>query len=113
MSATEFLRSRRDDLVEFARELVATPSPNPPGDERAVAALVTAKLHELGVRDVESVGSSKERPNVLARAGGRGRTVVLAGTLTPSRPAISPSGARILTEPRSSTVSSTASAPAT
>ena len=44
-----YLRSRRDELVEFARELVATPSPNPPGDERAVAALVAAKLRELGV----------------------------------------------------------------
>ena len=45
----EFLRSRRDELVEFARALVATPSPNPPGDERAVAALVVEKLRELGV----------------------------------------------------------------
>jgi acetylornithine deacetylase len=76
----EFLRGRRGELVEFARELVATPSPNPPGDERAVAALVVAKLRELGVAQVETVGASDERPNVLARVGdGGGPTLILCG----------------------------------
>lgn len=87
MTAEEFLRSRRDELVDFARELVATPSPNPPGDERAVAALVAAKLQELGVRDVECVGEREERPNVLARAGrGGGRTLILCGHLDTKPP---------------------------
>ena len=66
---------------------MATPSPNPPGDERAVAALVTAKLRELGVRDVETAGASEERPNVLAQAGrGGGRTLVLCGHLDTKPP---------------------------
>jgi acetylornithine deacetylase len=83
----EFLRGRRDELVEFARALVATPSPNPPGDERAVAALVAAKLDELGIRRVETVGASAERPNVLARAGrAGGRTLVLCGHLDTKPP---------------------------
>ena len=87
MTPAEFLRPRRDELVEFARELVATPSPNPPGDERAVAALVSAKLRELGVRRVETVGAGQERPNVLAQAGrGGSRTVVLCGHLDTKPP---------------------------
>jgi acetylornithine deacetylase len=76
----EFLSGHRDEIVDFARELVATPSPNPPGDERAVAALVVAKLRELGVARVETVGASDERPNVLARVGDdRGPTLILCG----------------------------------
>src|SRR5262249_30127158 len=86
MTVRDFLRPRRDELVAFARELVATPSPNPPGDERAVAALVTAKLRELGVRDVETAGASEERPNLLARVGGGGRTLVLCGHLDTKPP---------------------------
>jgi putative selenium metabolism hydrolase len=38
------------ELVAFARQLVATPSL--PGEERAAAELVAAKLRELGYRDV-------------------------------------------------------------
>src|SRR5262249_59759665 len=83
----DFLRERRDQLVELARELVATPSPNPPGDERAVAALLIARLRELGLREVETVGAVEERPNVIARAGaGGGRTLVLCGHLDTKPP---------------------------
>jgi hypothetical protein len=75
-----FLRRRRDEIVQFARELVATPSPNPPGDERAVAGLVVAKLRELGVEHVETAGATDERPNVLARVGGDdGPRLILCG----------------------------------
>jgi acetylornithine deacetylase len=82
-----YLRERRDELVAFAQELVATPSPNPPGDERAVAALVVAKLNELGVTRVETLGASEERPNVLARVGGgSGRTPILCGHLDTKPP---------------------------
>ena len=35
------------DLLDIARELVSTPSPNPPGDERAAAALVQDLLPAL------------------------------------------------------------------
>ncbi len=52
-----------------------------------MAALVTAKLRELGVRDVETAGASEERPNVLAQAGrGGGRTLVLCGHLDTKPP---------------------------
>src|SRR6185503_4549857 len=82
----ELVRSRRDELIEFARELVATPSPNPPGDERAVAALVEGKLRELGVTRVETAGEREERPNLLARTGGQGRTLILGGHLDTKPP---------------------------
>src|SRR4051794_7364822 len=88
-----FVRSRRDEIVEFARELVATPSPNPPGDERAVAELVAAKLRELGVDRIETVGPSDDRPNVLAHAGGSGgRPLILGGPLDPKPPGALPNG---------------------
>ena len=82
-----FLRSRHDEVVEFARELVATPSPNPPGDERAVAALVAAKLAALGVTRVETAGSTEERPNLVAHVGDPGgRTLILGGHLDTKPP---------------------------
>src|SRR5262245_59433387 len=83
----EYLRPRRDELVDFARELVATPSPNPPGDERAVAALVDAKLRELGVTRIETAGETEERPNLLAHVGGvDGRRLILCGHLDTKPP---------------------------
>ena len=83
-----FLRERRGELVEFARELVAAPSPNPPGDERAVAVLVADRLGELGVGGVRIVGPEPERANVLAAVPGRdgGPTLILNGHLDTKPP---------------------------
>ncbi len=83
----DLVRARRDELIDFARELVATPSPNPPGDERAVAALVEAKLRELGIARVDTAAAEPERPNLLAHAGGEGgRTLILCGHLDTKPP---------------------------
>jgi acetylornithine deacetylase/succinyl-diaminopimelate desuccinylase-like protein len=82
-----FLDGRRDELVEFARTLVATPSPNPPGDERAVAAVVVDKLRELGVERIETLGATEEWPNLIARLGAEpGRTLLLCGHLDTKPP---------------------------
>jgi acetylornithine deacetylase/succinyl-diaminopimelate desuccinylase family protein len=67
-----FIEARRDELIAFACELVATPSPNPPGNEQAVAALVVDRLRRLGIDDVRTVGREPARANVLARIPGRG-----------------------------------------
>ena len=67
-----YLGERKDEILEFARELIRTPSPNPPGDERAVADLVTARLAGLGITEVERVGASPERPNLIVRLQGTG-----------------------------------------
>src|SRR5438093_10043748 len=77
-----FLAERRGELIDFACALVATPSPNPPGDERAVAALVVDKLRELGIEHTEIVGATDERPNLIAHVGpAGGRTLILCGHL--------------------------------
>jgi len=72
-----FLDARREELIDFLCELVATPSINPPGDERAVAAVIVKKLHALGLVDTQLLAKHAERPNVLCRLRGAGGSPVL------------------------------------
>ena len=78
-----YLDARDADVLELTRELIRTPSPNPPGDERAVADLVTGRLRALGIDEVVQVGAEEARPNVLARIRGAagGPTLILSGHL--------------------------------
>ena len=78
-----YLADRKGEILEFARELIRTPSPNPPGDERAVADLVTERLRELGVSDIERVGARPDRPNLIVRVTGglAGPKLMLSGHL--------------------------------
>ena len=78
-----YLDGRDGEVLEFTRDLIRTPSPNPPGDERAVADLVTARLRELGVDDIARVGATETRPNLVARVQGDapGPTLILSGHL--------------------------------
>ena len=82
-AALKFLHDRRDELFEFTRALVAIPSVNPPGDERAVAQAVVQRLNELGLPDVEVKAKTPERPNVFCRLRGTGGgpTLMLSGHL--------------------------------
>jgi acetylornithine deacetylase/succinyl-diaminopimelate desuccinylase-like protein len=83
----EHLASREDELIELARRLVATRSVNPPGDERAVAAIVTERLAAHGIVDVVEHAPGPERPSLLARVGGDpGRTLMLCGHLDTKPP---------------------------
>jgi acetylornithine deacetylase/succinyl-diaminopimelate desuccinylase-like protein len=78
----ETLRGLEDELLQFACALVATPSVNPPGDERAVALLVEQELRRHGVTDVRVLADEPHRPNVIAEIGPQGpRTLLLAGHL--------------------------------
>lgn len=61
--------TRRDEAVELLRKLVRTPSPNPPGDTRAVANVVREYLEDAGI-PVEMIGPDETRPCVIARLGG-------------------------------------------
>jgi acetylornithine deacetylase/succinyl-diaminopimelate desuccinylase-like protein len=83
-----FLESRRTDLVQLACDLVATPSANPPGDERRVAGLVVERLRALGIEDVELHGPAPERPSLIARvpATGQKRSLLLSGHLDTKPP---------------------------
>ncbi len=86
--ALRFLDSTEADQLSFARELIATPSPNPPGDEREVAELVVGRLAELGIDDVTTVYANASRPNLLAAVQGPepGRKLILSGHLDTKPP---------------------------
>ncbi len=86
--APAFLDSTESDQLAFARELIATPSPNPPGDERAVADLVIRRLADLGIEDVTTLSAHPSRPNLVVRIPGRapGRTLILSGHLDTKPP---------------------------
>lgn len=71
------------DVVELAGRLVAAPSPNPPGDERAAAAVVLEALAERGLPGAQTISRAAERPNVLLTLdfGPGGRHLCLSGHL--------------------------------
>ncbi len=78
-----YLDARRDEVLDFTRKLIATPSPNPPGDERAVAQVVADKLAEFQVDDVVWLAQDEARPNLIATipGDGPGRRLILSGHL--------------------------------
>jgi acetylornithine deacetylase len=75
------LAAREHELVEFARALVAAPSPNPPGDERHVADLAKAEMDRLGYAASRTVAMDPARPNVVGVAfeSSTGPTLMLNG----------------------------------
>ncbi|MCA9859985.1 MAG: M20/M25/M40 family metallo-hydrolase [Thermomicrobiales bacterium] len=57
---------RRDaDVVQLTIDLIAAPSPNPPGDETAPAALIVERCRALGLPAPRVIGKEPHRPNVL------------------------------------------------
>ena len=75
------IASRANELIDFAAELVATPSANPPGDERAMASAISRRAQQLGLPAPEVFAERLERPNLVLRlTGGRaGPTLVITG----------------------------------
>ena len=71
------------DVLDIARKLVRTSSPNPPGDERAAAALVRDLLPELQLPGARVIARNESRPNLLITLdfGPGGRHLVLSGHL--------------------------------
>jgi succinyl-diaminopimelate desuccinylase len=67
------------DPVGLLAALVGAPSPNPPGDERAVAAVITDAARDLGLPAPQVLSTSAERPNLLIRMDGTGPRLLLAG----------------------------------
>jgi acetylornithine deacetylase/succinyl-diaminopimelate desuccinylase-like protein len=71
---------RAPQLIDFTCDLIATPSPNPPGDERAVVNFIAQALENFGYRDLRTPSAEPSRPNLTARIGTPGaRSLVLAG----------------------------------
>jgi acetylornithine deacetylase/succinyl-diaminopimelate desuccinylase-like protein len=78
------------DPEELLAALIAAPSPNPPGDERAVAAIICDALPALGLPSATVAARSAERPNLLIRIDGGGPRLALVGhldTMPPGNPA--------------------------
>ena len=69
------------DVVDLTLRLVAAPSPNPPGDERAAAAVLIQYLTGTGGLEIDEVGPRPERVSVIASAGTGARALILAGHL--------------------------------
>jgi acetylornithine deacetylase/succinyl-diaminopimelate desuccinylase-like protein len=78
VTVSRILRSRESELAELARALVAAPSPNPPGDERAVVRVLEAYLARLSDVRVRIHGPSPRRPTLVAALGTGERTLALA-----------------------------------
>jgi succinyl-diaminopimelate desuccinylase len=71
------------DLIALTRQLVAAPSPNPPGDVTAAAAVALAFLRGINAAEVERFEPAPGIVNLVARiTGGRpGRRLVFNGHL--------------------------------
>lgn len=69
------------DVIELAQSLIRTPSPNPPGDEQAVAAVVAAAIAACGLPPARLVAKDPRRPNLVSTVdfGPGGRHLVLSG----------------------------------
>jgi acetylornithine deacetylase/succinyl-diaminopimelate desuccinylase-like protein len=68
-------------VIDLAAELVRAASPNPPGDERAVAAVVEEASRTLGLPLAQRIAREPDRPNLLITLdfGAGGRHLVLSG----------------------------------
>ena len=80
------LQAREGELVELARELVATPSPNPPGDERRVAQILIQSTVRLGYSNPRVLAITEQRPNVIAEMGGGSPVLMLNGHIDTKPP---------------------------
>ncbi|HVX33295.1 MAG TPA: M20/M25/M40 family metallo-hydrolase, partial [Solirubrobacterales bacterium] len=68
-------------VVELTGRLIAAPSPNPPGDEIAVAAVLREALAEAGLPEPRLIARDDARPNLLTTIdfGPGGRHLALCG----------------------------------
>lgn len=86
------LAARERELVAFARDLVATPSPNPPGDEREVAARARSEMARLGYAAIREVALEPTRPNVVGEVvGERTAPVIILNGHIDTKPVGDPS----------------------
>ncbi|HEU5386458.1 MAG TPA: M20/M25/M40 family metallo-hydrolase [Streptosporangiaceae bacterium] len=78
------MTATRLDPMDLLAALVAARSPNPPGDERAVAGVVRDAARALGLPAPQEYRRSAERPNLLIRIGDAGPSaprIMLVGHL--------------------------------
>lgn len=68
----QLIDDRADEVVQFTKELIATPSETPPGDERKIAKVILDRLDRIGLSGATVASEIPERPNVLYRLQGSG-----------------------------------------
>jgi acetylornithine deacetylase/succinyl-diaminopimelate desuccinylase-like protein len=68
----QFIDDRADEVIEFTKELIATPSETPPGDERRIAKVILDSFKGLDLQGAVLAGKIPERPNLLYRLQGNG-----------------------------------------
>jgi acetylornithine deacetylase/succinyl-diaminopimelate desuccinylase-like protein len=66
----QFIDDRAEEVLQFTKELIATPSETPPGDERQIAKVILDKLERIGLNGAVVASEVPERPNVLYRLQG-------------------------------------------
>ena len=75
----ELAKSRSNDLVKLASDLIRIPSENPVGTQRDVIDFVEKYLSDAGI-SYEEVSCNPDHPNVLAKMGSdEGFSVILNG----------------------------------
>jgi acetylornithine deacetylase/succinyl-diaminopimelate desuccinylase-like protein len=84
--ALAWLAAREDGLIDLAREFIAAPSPNPPGDERAAADVGRRAMEALGYSAVRVVAKAEERPNIIGEVGTGPRSIAFNGHLDTKPP---------------------------
>jgi acetylornithine deacetylase len=82
-----YLRDREAAILRFTQDLVAAPSPTPPGDERAVAERICRECEALQLGRGETIAARPERPNLVFRVeGGRSGSTLLLNGHTDTKP---------------------------
>jgi acetylornithine deacetylase/succinyl-diaminopimelate desuccinylase-like protein len=83
IEADRFLGERQGEVIALTSALVAAPTPNPPGDETAAAAVIERALARYGLPAARVAAEEPHRPNLIVRIdGGRpGPHLALCGHL--------------------------------
>ncbi|MGB7589655.1 MAG: M20/M25/M40 family metallo-hydrolase [Terriglobia bacterium] len=69
---TQLIDSWGPEIINFTKELIATPSETPTGDERSITQLIKARLNKLGLSGAEVASEVLEHPNIIYRLSGKG-----------------------------------------
>ncbi len=70
VAADRFLTERAGEVIALTSALVAAPTPNPPGDELAAAAIIERALAHYGLPAPRVVAEEAHRPNLIVRIEG-------------------------------------------
>jgi acetylornithine deacetylase/succinyl-diaminopimelate desuccinylase-like protein len=86
--ALDFINTHQQEIIQCAKDLVAAPSPNPPGDERLVVDVAKRYCHKLKLGAVQVLGPRPERPNLVCKISNRipGPVLLLNGHLDTKPP---------------------------